>query len=344
MNKPMDSTFVFTLNAIAGAVVPSESDSTQWLVPMKGGTVGRSPDCSWVIEDPNRVISRQHAKVDCDAQRCHWTDLGTNATLLNGKPLSQGMRVALNVGDVLKIGDCVMSLGRVQNDWSSLPEFAQPEPVDPLALLWPGEPPALTIDDLLSGLESPLGRDTPEDLCNASVLAQRMYVGPQAGSVSLQQAALSAQPGPDPAEIEQLRALLKISVQGYMQLLQARRVFQEETGSSLTTMSSKANNPLKFSATVDEALNRLLDQTSPAYLSGEQALSQACQDILAHMQRSVEHSQAVMTQLKSTLSPQSLQDELAQSGTLKLGLSTSRKARLWDLYCARYNPLGDTWS
>lgn len=344
MNKPMDSSFVFTLNAIAGAVVHSESASTQWLVPLQGGTVGRSPDCSWVIADPNRVMSRQHAKVDCDAQRCHWTDLGTNATLLNGKPLLQGQRVALNVGDVLKIGDCVISLGKVQDDWSSLPEFMQPEQVDPLASLWPEAPPALSIDDLLSGLEPPLGQDAPEEPINAQVLAQRMYVGTQEGAGSLRQAALPAQPEPDPAEVEQLKALLKISVQGYMQMLQARRVFQEETGSTLTTISSKANNPLKFSATVDEALGRLLDQSSPAYLSGEQALTQACHDILAHMQLSVEQSQALMAQVKSTLSPQNLQDELNQSGGFKLGLSTSRKARLWDLYCARYNTLGDTWN
>lgn len=340
----MTSSFVFTLDAFVGATLNSESASMQWIVPMEGGTVGRSPDCSWVIEDPNRVMSRQHAKVDCDALRCHWTDLGTNATLLNGKPLSQGLRVALNVGDVLKIGDCMISLGKVNADWSTLPELLQPESIDPLASLWPGAPPALSIDDLLSGLESPLGRDTSEDLCKPSVLAQRMYVGSQERSDSPQQAALSASPAMDPLELAQLKALLKISVQGYMQLLQARRVFQEETGGSFTTISSKANNPLKFSATVDEALNRLLDQSSPAYLSGEQALIQACQDILAHMQLSVEHSQAVMMQVKSTLSPQSLQDELAQSGTFKLGLSTSRKARLWDLYCARYNTLGDTWS
>lgn len=344
MNTPMNSSFVFVLDPVMGAVPNSRGASMQWNVPIQGGTVGRSPDCSWVIADPNRVMSRQHAKVDCDAQGCHWTDLGTNATLLNGKPLSQGKRIALNVGDVLKIGDCVISLRKVQDDWSSLPEFVQPEKVDPLASLWPVAAPALSIDDLLSGLESPRCHEEAEDLCKVPVLAQRMYVGSQSGQDAPRQAVPSAQPTAGTLELERLKSLLKISVQGYMRLLQARRAFQEETGGSLTTISSKANNPLKFSATAEEALERLLDQSSPAYLSGEQALVQACQDILAHMQISVEHSQAVMTQLKSTLSPQSLQDELAQSGTFKLGLSTSRKARLWDLYCERYNKLGDTWS
>lgn len=344
MNKPMHSSFVFTLDIMAGAMVHSESASTRWRVPLGGSIVGRSPDCSWVIADPSRVMSRQHAKVDCDAQRCHWTDLGTNATLLNGKPLSPGLRVALNVGDVLKMGDCVISLGKVQEDWSSLPEFMQPELLDPLASLWLDAPPALSIDDLLSGLESPIGPDALDEPTSEKVLAQRMYVGSQGGAGSLRQAALPVQPEPHPAEVDQLKALLKISVQGYMQMLQARRVFQEETGGTLTTISSKANNPLKFSASVDEALCRLLDDSSPAYLSGEQALNQACQDILAHMQRSVAHSQHVMVQVKSTLNPQNLQDELNQSGGFNLGLSTSRKSKLWDLYCARYNALGDPWN
>ncbi len=35
----------------------------QWPVPLQGGSIGRSPDCTWVLKDPQRVVSRLHAQV-----------------------------------------------------------------------------------------------------------------------------------------------------------------------------------------------------------------------------------------------------------------------------------------
>jgi predicted component of type VI protein secretion system len=333
----MNSGFRFKVQSTATGV----QAPTSWNVPESGGTVGRSPDCAWVLDDPNRIVSRQHARVDIEDGHCHWTDLGTNTTQVNGKPMPQGQRVGLKAGDVLKIGEHLVVLEATVGDWSGLDEFMPPIQLDPLESLMRGAAPCLNIDDLLAELSPPQRAD---DVPRESVLAQRMYVGKQ-GVVEPQveppqQGVLIDQS----AEVAHLKHLLEISVQGCMRLLQARRVFQQEMGGNLTTISSKGNNPLKFSSSATEALQRLLAEPTPAYLNAEQALEQAYNDLSTHMQLSVARIQDLIDQVNAELDPQKIMDEANRIGGFTLGLSATRKAKLWDLYCERFKKLGTSWN
>ncbi|WP_334118778.1 type VI secretion system-associated FHA domain protein [Limnobacter sp.] len=333
----MNSGFRFKVQSTAmGVQAP-----TSWAVPESGGTVGRSPDCAWVLDDPNRIVSRQHARVDIEDGQCHWTDLGTNTTQVNGKPMPQGQRVCLKAGDVLKIGEHFVVLEATAGDWSGLDEFMTPVQVDPLESLMPGAAPCLNIDDLLAEMNVP---QRAEDVPRESLLAQRMYVGKQG---AVETGVESSPPRvliDRSAEVAHLKHLLEISVQGCMRLLQARRVFQQEMGGNLTTISSKGNNPLKFSGSAGEALQRLLAEPTPAYLNAEQALEQAYNDLATHMQLGVARIQALIDQVNSELDPQIIMDEANRKGGVTLGLSATRKARFWDLYCERFKKLGSTWN
>jgi type VI secretion system FHA domain protein len=51
-----------------------------------------------------------------------------------------------------------------------------------------------------------------------------------------------------------------------------------------TTIQPQANNPLKFSASVEEALHNLLFRQSSEYLSGVEAVREAFLDIKQHQQ------------------------------------------------------------
>lgn len=333
----MNSVFRFKVQSTAAGVHAPAS----WTVPESGGTVGRSPDCAWVLDDPNRIVSRQHARVDIEGGQCHWTDLGTNTTQVNGKPMRQGLRVCLKTGDVLRIGEHCVILEATEGDWSGLDEFMTPVQVDPLESLMPSVAPCLNIDDLLAELNVP---QSAEAVPRESVLAHRMYVGKQ-GAVEA-----NVEPSPPPvlidrsAEVAHLKHLLEISVQGCMRLLQARRVFQQEMGGNLTTISGKGNNPLKFSSSAAEALQRLLAEPTPAYLNAEQALDQAYNDLTTHMQLSVARIQDLIDQVNAELDPQKIMDEANRTGGFTLGLSATRKAKLWDLYCERFKKLGSTWN
>lgn len=337
----MNSIYVFIINSGGQAFAPV----VQWRVPLQGGVIGRAPECDWVLSDSQRIVSRQHAKVELDNAQCFWTDLGTNSTLVNGKPMPARQRVPLNLGDILKIGEYSIAFEHAVSQWGDV-HGLMPEPeIDPLDSLLPQAPLELNIDALLAGLGSPVQIDVPGQSEHVPVLAHRMYVGAQqSGAVQPSSPAPLINPLQAEKELRELRHLLRQSVQGYMQLLQARRVFKEETGGNLTTLSSRGNNPLKLARSVDEAMLLLTGPGSPAYLPATQALEQAYQDVLEHMQLSVSQIQTLIERVQTTLNPQAILEEAEQASTFSLGLGAARKARMWDLYCERYRMLSDTWN
>src|SRR5690606_15193872 len=76
----------------------------------RGGTIGRSPDNDWVLPDPERFVSSQHAVISVENGEYILTDRSTNGTILNGRELAQGSRVRLASGDTLTIGNYEISV------------------------------------------------------------------------------------------------------------------------------------------------------------------------------------------------------------------------------------------
>ena len=74
---------------------------------LQGGTIGRSSDNDWVLEDPERFISSQHSKISFENGQYYITDLSTNGTFSNGapEPIGNGNTVQLNDGDKFSLGD-----------------------------------------------------------------------------------------------------------------------------------------------------------------------------------------------------------------------------------------------
>jgi FHA domain-containing protein len=69
-----------------------------------GGTIGRSPDCTMVLPDPGKHISRQQARVDWVDGAFLLTCLGSASSLIvNGAELATGQSVRLQPGDTLLI-------------------------------------------------------------------------------------------------------------------------------------------------------------------------------------------------------------------------------------------------
>lgn len=328
----MNSSWVFKIQSNC-LLPPSACD---WIVPLKGGVIGRAVDCDWVLADASRVISRQHARIDLENGQCYWSDLGTNSTQVNGRPMSPSQQTLLMPGDILQLGDYSIILERIQQG-----QWHQHEP-DPFDFLLPQAAQSIHIDELLSHADQYQATEPSFDPGEVPVLAQRMYVG-------------SRQQVPEPLaeptenidlenELTTVKQLLRICVQGYMQLLQARRLYKTELGGDYTSLSGKGNNPLKFSKTVDDAMALLTGGLSPGYLPADQALDQAREDLLAHMQLSIAQVQQVMGQIQTELNPELISEVLQHEGGFNLKIASSRKARLWDLYCERYQKLGDLWS
>lgn len=72
-----------------------------------GGTIGRGPDNTWVLDDPEKYMSSRHTEVAFENGQYVLTDLSTNGTFVNGsgEPLGHGNKVSLKEGDRFAISD-----------------------------------------------------------------------------------------------------------------------------------------------------------------------------------------------------------------------------------------------
>ncbi|MEL0167071.1 MAG: FHA domain-containing protein [Pseudomonadaceae bacterium] len=72
-----------------------------------GGVIGRNRTCDWVLEDPSRILSGQHAEVSFDQQRYQLTDLSRNGIVRkdNNQPLPKGAPVNIEHGHIYRMGE-----------------------------------------------------------------------------------------------------------------------------------------------------------------------------------------------------------------------------------------------
>jgi type VI secretion system FHA domain protein len=71
-----------------------------------GGVIGRGSQCGWVLDDPERVISKEHAKIVFHNGDFFVVGLGRNGVYMNGDatPLAGDVPTRLQAGDRLKLG------------------------------------------------------------------------------------------------------------------------------------------------------------------------------------------------------------------------------------------------
>ncbi len=79
-----------------------------------GGTIGRSENNKLYLPDPERHVSRIHAKVMFRDGQFSVADQGSNPVLLNGRPIGHGMTAPLGDGDLLAIGEYVIRVSEAQ--------------------------------------------------------------------------------------------------------------------------------------------------------------------------------------------------------------------------------------
>ena len=137
----------------------------------------------------------------------------------------------------------------------------------------------------------------------------------------------------------QLGEVLRIVVEGTMQVLQARNQIRKEFRMATTQVSQKNNNPLKFSADVNDALHKLLVQRSPAYLDTVSSFTDAFDDIRVHQFAMLASLRVAFTYMLNQFDPEVLQAQFAKQGGRGSVLGMGGKPKLWEAYVARYGEL-----
>jgi len=133
--------------------------------------------------------------------------------------------------------------------------------------------------------------------------------------------------------------MLRESVLGLMESLKGRSDLKSRLRLNQTTIQPGENNPLKFSASVDEAVLKLLDPHSSRYLGPIEAIRESFADIRTHQTALVSAIQAAVDELMKRIEPGELQERFDRG--LKRGplLGATNKMKYWDLYTEFYQVL-----
>jgi type VI secretion system protein len=97
-----------------------------------------------------------------------------------------------------------------------------------------------------------------------------------------------------------------------------------------TTIQPQNNNPLKFSAGIEEALNNLLFRDSPEYLSAVDAVRETFGDIKQHQQHLLAATRTAVSDYVGRLDPEELESKI-NNGRVGL-INAANKLKYWDLF------------
>jgi type VI secretion system FHA domain protein len=98
-----------------------------------------------------------------------------------------------------------------------------------------------------------------------------------------------------------------------------------------TTIQPQNNNPLKFSAGVEEAMNNLLFRQSAEYLSAVDAVRETFTDIRQHQQHLLAAMRTAVADYIGRLDPEALENKVANGKSGVLANATN-KLRYWDVF------------
>jgi type VI secretion system protein ImpI len=118
-----------------------------------------------------------------------------------------------------------------------------------------------------------------------------------------------------------------------MDVLKARQQTKDQFNLGMTTFKRTDNNPLKFSADVDDALHNLFVKgPNPAYLGPVEAFEDAFEDMRNHQIAMLVGLRVAFEAMLSEFHPDHLQEQFDRQ--VKKGALVSMPARLryWELY------------
>lgn len=295
-----------------------------------GGDIGRGSDCTLVLPDPQRRISRKHALVSCRDGCLYIRQIGANLNVeMNGTPLAPGLEHALFEGASLRIGHYLLQVDADADAGAGADDRTS-------ALL--DTPPGAPAAGLLRGVLADVLGDVPGDDGGVDLLLDET-APPERLLQSLYEGLGVAPPAaPSPEQLRLVGALLRAALDGTLRLLAARSVAKREFGAEATLLQTRENNPLKFMPDANAALAHLLGPAQRGFVTPLAAIDDAFADLRAHELAVLAGMRAALDAMLARFDPAVLEPRLAPPGRWP-ALAASRKARLWERYAEEYAQL-----
>lgn len=133
--------------------------------------------------------------------------------------------------------------------------------------------------------------------------------------------------------------VIRESVRGLMQVLSSRSAIKNEFRMNVTTIQPIENNPLKFSANVDDALENMFLKQGNAYKKPIEAVQEGFAGIAEHQVAIIAGIRAAFKSVITRFEPHGLEERFSR-GSGKVALIPGvQKAKNWDLYSEYYTDL-----
>ena len=224
---------------------------------------------------------------------------------------------------------------------AAMPKRAEPPPVSAAAHLAPRAPtppaappaPKQTVAPPVPPAPAPKQSAPP-----ASAKPAPPAASPQGAAASapldafFRGAGLSAQRLDDKqAEqiLQRLGQVMREVVLGLSENLHLRAEQKNVMRVPTTTIQPHNNNPLKFSASVEEALGNLLFRESAEYLSAVEAVREVFGDIKQHQQHLLAATRTAVVDYIGRLDPEEMENKIGRGSAL---LGAANKLKYWDLF------------
>ncbi|HEY7192094.1 MAG TPA: type VI secretion system-associated FHA domain protein TagH [Vicinamibacterales bacterium] len=159
-------------------------------------------------------------------------------------------------------------------------------------------------------------------------------MAPESSSLSvLLQAAGINEGDLTPEVARDLGEIFRIVVSGVMDVLKARQQTKDQFGLGMTSFKKTDNNPLKFSADVEDALQRLfVRRPNTTYLGPVEAFEDAFEDMRNHQIAMLVGVRVAFEAMLSEFDPDHLQEQFDRSVKKAALVSIPARLRYWDLY------------
>jgi len=131
--------------------------------------------------------------------------------------------------------------------------------------------------------------------------------------------------------------LLRESVAGMIQVLGSRNDIKNEFRMNVTTIQPIENNPLKFSANIDDALENIFIKKGNSFKKPVQAFKDGFQSIAEHQIAIMSGMRFAFKGVMDRFDPIALEKRFEKQN--KAGFISSKNARNWNAYLEYYNEL-----
>ncbi|MEO8506723.1 MAG: type VI secretion system-associated FHA domain protein TagH [Betaproteobacteria bacterium] len=325
-----------------------------------GGTIGRSPESTLLLPDPDRIISRTHAVIAFRDGRYWVRDQGTTVALLvNGRGAGRGQDHPLVKGDELRIGGYTLAVSAT----GLAPADKNISEDDTTTILREGT--------MLSWSED--GRVVPQNRIATVIVPSPVHEAPvPAAPAPAHAAVVNAAPAPPvpaaagtqsadvlltallrgagvrdltvpggltPQFMEEVGAVMRETLHGLLDLLKARAHAKREVRADATIIVAHDNNPLKFAPDLDAAIAHLLMPAGKGFMSPLRSLTDARESLRSHQEGFVAGMRAALAAVLARFDPGKLEQRLTDSAEGGSLLPMTHKAKLWNLYEELYGEI-----